>query len=215
MLVHHAHANDPSEGWLSYAVFRAPAPNDTITKLSATMVVPPKPRLPGGSPAFWFGVQTARGDGALVQPIMAKWLGDGYYMFQEVFDWTDGNDVQSTHIRVQPGETLHAEIEFEERSRSYAMSMTSSTSGHKSTYSYSLLPQQRATESVAYFVLEHQPTFCTELPPSNSVRWTDVAVEVNGSPVRAAKFMDQEEEPKCGAKAVVVNATTIDIVWKA
>lgn len=30
------------------------------------------------------GVQTARGDGALVQPIMAKWLGDGWYMFQVV-----------------------------------------------------------------------------------------------------------------------------------
>ena len=30
-----------------------------------------------GSPAFWFGVQTAKGDGALIQPIMAKWLGDG------------------------------------------------------------------------------------------------------------------------------------------
>jgi hypothetical protein len=46
------------------------------------MVVPETPRSRGGSPAFWFGVQTNKGDGALIQPIMAKWLGTGFYMFQ-------------------------------------------------------------------------------------------------------------------------------------
>ena len=44
--------------------------------------------MPGSSPAFWFGVQTAKGDGALVQPIMAKELGyrpgsgSSFFMFQ-------------------------------------------------------------------------------------------------------------------------------------
>lgn len=52
------------------------------------MVVPESPKTPGGSPAFWFGVQTEKGDGALVQPIMAKELGyrpgsgSSFYMFQ-------------------------------------------------------------------------------------------------------------------------------------
>ena len=52
------------------------------------MVVPDSPKMPGSSPAFWFGVQTAKGDGALVQPIMAKELGyrpgsgSSFYMFQ-------------------------------------------------------------------------------------------------------------------------------------
>jgi hypothetical protein len=98
-------AADPSGGWLSYAVFRA-KPTDVITRLSATMVVPPTPKTPKvaagrsaiqtplsifcngesllkytqrrlngstgrgypkGFPAFWFGLQTAEGDGALVQ----------------------------------------------------------------------------------------------------------------------------------------------------
>ena len=57
------------------------------------MVVPESPKTPGSSPAFWFGVQTEKGDGALVQPIMAKELGyrpgspSSFYMFQEIFDW--------------------------------------------------------------------------------------------------------------------------------
>jgi hypothetical protein len=89
---------DPSGGWLSYAIYNAPNPTDgewplcfsntfmvfvwfvVITKLSATMVVPDTPQSRGGSPAFWFGVQTQHGDGALIQPIMAKWLGKGFIM---------------------------------------------------------------------------------------------------------------------------------------
>ena len=85
---------DPSGGWLSYARYDAPNPTDIITRLSATMIVPELPTAKGGSPAFWFGgscprslillhslncpcvlVQTNKGDGALIQPIMAKWLG--------------------------------------------------------------------------------------------------------------------------------------------
>ena len=109
-----ADAGDPSEGWcapasprsrtplpchppddpsraarLSYAVFKA-QPTQTITRMSATMTVPDAPKERGSFPAFWFGTQTAKGDGALVQPIMAKWLGDSFYMFQEIFDWTAG-----------------------------------------------------------------------------------------------------------------------------
>jgi hypothetical protein len=119
-------AADPSEGWLSYAAFKAqptqtserahaqtapctlapppavystqPCPAQLIgltrhafapvTRLSAKMVVPESPKAPGSSPAFWFGVQTAKGDGALVQPIMAKELGyrpgsgSSFFMFQ-------------------------------------------------------------------------------------------------------------------------------------
>jgi hypothetical protein len=89
---------DPSGGWLSYAVYNAPQPTDVITRLSATMVVPDTPQGHLGSPAFWFGTQTAKGDGALIQPIMAKWLGDGFYMFHEIFDWTDERDEQSKQV---------------------------------------------------------------------------------------------------------------------
>ena len=38
-----ARAADPSEGWLSYAIFKAPDSTDIITKLSASMTVPATP----------------------------------------------------------------------------------------------------------------------------------------------------------------------------
>jgi len=208
-----ASAADPSEGWLSYAVYNAPKPTDVVTRLAGTMVVPPEPENKFGEPAFWFGVQTAKGDGALIQPIMAKWLGNSWYMFQEIFDWTDERDEQSRAIKVKPGETIRAEVAFIEKSRSYSMNMSSS-SGLVSNYQYALLPGQSETESVGYFVLEHQVESCRGLPSSGSVRWTNVIVEVNGEKVDDADWVAKEERPVCGSKAVVVNSTTIDIVWE-
>lgn len=204
---------DPSGGWLSYAVYNAPNPTDIVTKLSATMVVPDKPKSPFGSPAFWFGVQTAKGDGALIQPIMAKWLGDSFYMFQEIFDWTDQNDEQSHQIKVKAGEIIHASVTYVPGKRSYIMNMTSQTTGMVSNYHYDLLPQQTATESAGYFVLEHQPQSCKELPSSGKVRWTNITVEVNNEVVQNAVWTAKEEGPDCGSKAVVVDSSTIDITW--
>ena len=38
-------------------------------------------------------------------------------------------------------------------------------------------------------------------------------MEVNGEKVPDAQWVAKEENLVCGAKAVVVNTTTIDIVW--
>ena len=78
---------------------------------------------------------------------------------------------------------------------------------------YALLPRQAATESAAYFVLEHQPSSCRQLPPNGNVTWTDIQVEVNGKPVDSPVFKAMQENPKCGSKADVVDAKTIDITW--
>ena len=208
-----AAAADPSGGWLCYAKYTAPKPTDIITKLSATMVVPPTPKTPKGFPAFWFGLQTSKGDGALVQPIMSKWLGDSFYMFEEIFDWTDGHDEQTHPIKVKAGDVLSASVSYVKADNSYNMNMTSLRTGKRSNYNYKLEEKQKATESTAYFVLEHQPQKCPELPPSNVVTWTDIKVEVNGAPVQDAKWLPQEEKPVCKARAVVYNSSSVAITW--
>ena len=124
-----AYASDPSTGWLSYALFTAPNATDIITSLSATMVVPDKPTMLGAEPALWFGLQTADGDGALVQPIMAKWIADSFNMFEEIYDWTDGRDSASPHVKVGPGEIISAVVTYRSYDNSYDMNMTASPSG--------------------------------------------------------------------------------------
>jgi len=207
-------AADPSGGWLSYAVYTAPQPTDIITRMAAVMTVPDTPKSKSGSPAFWFGTQTAKGDGALIQPIMAKWLGDGFYMFQEIFDWTDMNDKQSKPFLVKPGDVITAEVNYvKEFGGLYMMNMTSKNTGAVSNYHYKLLPGQRETESVGYFVLEHQPQSCDELPPNGIVKWTNITVEVNNKPVAQPLFVAKQESPTCNSKAEVIDSSTVSITW--
>lgn len=211
---------DPSGGWLSYALYTAPSPTDTITRLSAKMTVPDAPTTRfGGEPAFWFGVQTAKGDGALVQPIMAKWLGGSFYMFHEIFDWTDGRDSQGRQVKVAPGDVVEASVSFVKGSGkglgTYNMNMTSQGTGQVLSYSYDLLSGQTETEATAYFVLEHQPMTCKQLPPNGNVKWEDVAIEVNGQAVENAQWVAKQEQPKCSSQARVLDSQTIEISWTA
>jgi hypothetical protein len=96
----------------------------------------------------------------------------------------------------------------------YTMNMTSKDTGKVSEYSYDLLPSQNATESVGYFVLEHQPKSCTQLPSNGKVVWRNITVHVNGAKVDSPSWVAKEEEPTCQSKAVVVDSETIEITWE-
>ena len=50
----------------------------------------------------------------------------------------------------------------------YMMNMTSQNTGAVSSYHYKLLKEQKETESVGYFVLEHQPDNCNESVTSSA-----------------------------------------------
>lgn len=84
-------------------------------------------------------------------------------------------------------------------------SMTSKNTGAVSNYHYKLLPGQRETESVGYFVLEHQPQSCDELPPNGIVKWTNITVEVNNKPVAEPLFVAKQESPTLLYAMYVVN----------
>ena len=50
------------------------APNEgKVTGVNTTWTVPSRPKRMFGSnaPGWWFGIQTTKGDGALIQPILA------------------------------------------------------------------------------------------------------------------------------------------------
>ena len=67
-----AYSNDPADSWLNYAAWEAP--NEAmVTMVNTTWKVPSNPKRYFGStaPAWWFGIQTTKGDGALIQPILA------------------------------------------------------------------------------------------------------------------------------------------------
>ena len=207
-----AYAADPSAGWLSYAVFEAAA-TDTITSLSATMTVPSKVKGFGSDPAFWFGVQTHDGDGALVQPIQAKWLDGNWHMFHEIFDWTTMQDTATAHYTVPPGDSVWAQVVYKQEDNSYDMDMISASTRQRVRFNYKLNPRQNATESVAYLVLEHQPTECDQLPPDGIVTWSNISIEVNGAVVASPKFSAKQEKPMCGSMVEIVSPSVLTLTW--
>lgn len=203
--------NDPSGGWLTFADFQAES-GGRITYMNATWTVPSNPKSNGGSPALWFGTQTAEGDGALVQPIL-KWLGNGWYIFHEIFDWTDRHDQQGPKTRVEPGDSIFASLTYRSKSNSYDMFMTSAKLGKELTYNYKIEKKQTKVESRAFFVLEHQPFSCRELPSNGEITFTDINLQVDGGHVENAKWVAKQESPKCGSKTTVVDSKTVRISW--
>lgn len=221
---------DPSHGWLSYAKYKTPKSTDIITRLKATMVTPNNPASPGGRPAFWFGLQTAEGNGALVQPILAKWrrAKKGWFMFQEVFDWSmfkkeDDNpyfrhkwrglyNKQTHHIQIFPGDIVTAEVWYVKSTNSYKMTMSSSGTTEKSNYVYQL--PHAETLSQAYFVLEHQPANCNEYPDPGKISFTDIEMDINGQPIEdpLKLFVAEDKKPACGSKAIVED-DRVTITW--
>merc|ERR1712232_47613 len=96
---------------------------------------------------------------------------------------------------------------------SYDMFMTSANLGRTLTYNYKLESRQTSNEATAYFVLEHQPSSCSQLPSDGGIIFTDISIEVEGKKVNAPQWAALQERPKCSSQAVVVDSGTIRIEW--
>ena len=210
-------ADDPADSWLSYAVFQADA-NAKITQLNTTWTVPSNPASSFGSnaPGWWFGVQTADGAGALIQPILAYgYQGNVYSIFNGVFDWNDESWHTSPEVyTVQPGDKITSSVVYHAEDNSYDMIIASGSQSITTNYQI-LAAQGEKTESVGYFVLEHQPLFCSAYPTDGECTFENITVEVDNKPVVSPVWKAQQQNPKCNSAATVVDASTIRFTWDA
>eukprot|EP00036_Acanthoecidae_sp_10tr_P011507 CAMPEP_0182927124 /NCGR_PEP_ID=MMETSP0105_2-20130417/13272_1 /TAXON_ID=81532 ORGANISM="Acanthoeca-like sp., Strain 10tr" /NCGR_SAMPLE_ID=MMETSP0105_2 /ASSEMBLY_ACC=CAM_ASM_000205 /LENGTH=232 /DNA_ID=CAMNT_0025065051 /DNA_START=24 /DNA_END=722 /DNA_ORIENTATION=+ len=205
--------NDPSDSWMSYAEFAAGA---LITGFNATVTVPDRPRKEfGASPSFWYGLQTATGDGALVQPILAWGQREsGFGIFLEVFDWTDERDTQSPEsYAVPPGDTLRQSVQYVADTNSYDMYIHSKATGKSISMNYKLLPGQRVPETSAFIVVEHSPMNCAEFPANGNVTFTDISIAVNGVKT-TPRWEAKQQRPACGSKALVQPDGSVVLTWQ-
>lgn len=209
--------DDPAGSWLSYASYAADS-KSTITALNTTWVVPSLPSTPYGSnaPGWWFGIQTADGNGALIQPILAYGYTNpnGYTIFNGVFDWTDGSwHTSNEKYNVNPGDVITSSVTKDAGRNSFTMVI--SANGQSISTTYDILDEQSETESVAYFVLEHQPNSCSAYPTNGKCTFKDIVVEVDGEVVENPEWSAQQEQPACDSKAIVVDSSTIEFTWSS
>ncbi|GHP08400.1 hypothetical protein PPROV_000713900 [Pycnococcus provasolii] len=211
-----ASANDPASSWLTYASFSVPASSGVITRVSTTWTIPTMPAVPFGSnaPGWWFGVQTAGGNGALIQPIMAYgYQGSKFSIFNGVFDWTDESWRTSPEVQtVKPGENIISELAMSPSdTRTYVMKIAKE-GNEPITTPFTLNKRQTDPETVVYFVLEHQPITCKAYPTSEKLTFRNITVEVNGKVVTPTWEIHQEV-PACNSRAEAVDAQTLEFTW--
>jgi hypothetical protein len=212
-------ANDPAGSWLSYAAYTVPYKN-RITSLSTSWTVPNTPSTSWGSnaPGWWFGIQTAKGDGALIQPILAwGYQGNEYTMFNGCFDWTNGGSWTTSPEKytVQPGDVLTSSITYKPEDNSYDMFIQSNQTGKSITTNYKLLRNQHANETTAYFVLEHQPDLCSAYPSDGVCTFENIKLEVEGQVIDNVPWKAAQEQPACDSKATIKDPETIEFTWSS
>jgi len=169
---------DPYSSWMSFVKLKT---NGSITLVTANWEVPKKPARKGASdPSWWYGLQTADGLGALLQPVLLwndhEYGADGRYeIFNAVMDWsqncswnTQGNTV------VQPGDVIKSSIRTTGTSRDYVLSIGSNRDTPQ-TMHYRL--SQTSPETVLYFVMEHQASQCDQYPSDGALAFSDVYVD--------------------------------------
>jgi hypothetical protein len=208
-------ANDPASSWLAYSAYTDPQ-DRPITSLSTWWIVPSLPAQSFGSnaPGWWFGVQTAKGDGALIQPILAYgYTGSHFSIFNGVFDWTDQSWHTSPEVfTVQPGDNITSSVTFNPDANSYTMYIASAQLGKSISTDYTILRQQTGVESQAFFVLEHQPSFCKAYPANGECTFNDIVLEVNNAPVTPT-WSAQTFKPACNSQVKVLDPATIQFTW--
>ena len=191
--------------------------------MNLSTIVPENPRERGGSPSFWFGLQTATGTGALIQPILAwgQTYGDGWGIFHEVFDWNNEKDSRSPEAyQVQPGDVLHQSVRYIAANNSYSMYIASEQLGKSISWSYALEKKQTVAETTAYIVVEHAPPglpnlSCNKLPASNNITFSNIVIEVAGKAVPSPHWTTAQESPACKSQAVLVGPGAVQLKWSS
>ena len=112
------------------------------------------------------------------------------------------------------GDTITSSITYI-GGRTYQMYIHSAQTGRSVTTNYKLEDAQSEVESIAYFVLEHQPDFCSAYPSDGECTFENVAVEVEGAVVQSPAWTSHQEQPKCNSKATVVDPHTLKFTWDA
>lgn len=190
-----------------------------MTLLNTTWVVPQLPLVPAGSnaPGWWYGIQTAAGDGMLIQPILAYgYKGDYFSIFNGVYDWNKLKSWWTSEDgKVSPGDVVESYVKLVtgyNGEEAYEM-FVGVKGGFEVTSTRAVDSSQKANESWAMFVLEHQPVTCAAYPPDNQFTFENIRLEVDGSLVEFPAWEASQERPACDSEAHVYDNRTIAITW--
>eukprot|EP00475_Leptophrys_vorax_P017552 TRINITY_DN2418_c0_g1_i1.p1 TRINITY_DN2418_c0_g1~~TRINITY_DN2418_c0_g1_i1.p1 ORF type:complete len:275 (+),score=69.42 TRINITY_DN2418_c0_g1_i1:108-932(+) len=208
-------AQDPAEGWLGYAAGTSPSSSSTrITYMEAKWKVGQNPVSGGAFFSPWFGIESSDNLN-LIQPVN-PWVGDHWEIYNEYFQWSPENNINSDSHTVQPGDILFGSVKFNEGAQTY----TVYHSDLNDSWSVSTdIPVQQTYSgdyknfTIAYVVFE-KDAYCSQYPPDNEVTFFDIEIQYDGVTVEPQWKTDIVDDV-CENRAHVVDSKTIKFTWNS
>lgn len=205
-------AQDPAPGWLAYATAQCPA-GTRITHMEAKWKVGVNPPESFAFFSPWFGIDTTDNLN-LLQPVN-PWMGSGWSMYTEYYQWSPSNNVDSNQYNVNAGDQLWGQVTFDgEDKQSYTLKQTDVTTGQTSQMT---IPVQRGSDgnhknyTVQYIVYE-KVAQCYQYGSDQKVTFEDIIVYCNGVKV-SPQWTTGIVENVCDFKAHVISPSEVQITW--
>lgn len=203
-------AQDPAEGWLGYAMGVSPTGTGRITFMEAKWTVGQNPVVGGAffckcshlsSPVLqfvspdsclsghllwccgvapWFGIE-ASDNLNLIQPVN-PWVGDSWQIYNEYFQWSPENNIDSDSTTVNPGDVLYGSVTYVPENNTYTIYHSDLNSGWSV---YTSIPIQQDNNgnyknyTIAYIVYEKDAD-CNQYPPDGQVTFSDITIQYDG-----------------------------------
>jgi|ERR1711988_123698 len=210
LLIQVASADDPADSWLAYTV--AKGNGKMVTFVNATWTVPdyPNRNFGGNAPGWWFGIEPEPA-ADLIQPILA-WgdFGPEYTIFNGYYQWDNGYWWQGHSHVVKPGQTIYAYVKYLSSNNTYDMFISCIESGWSVTDNKYIESGKVYTD--VYFVVEHQPDYCSAYPANGEVTFKSIYIEWENQS-QDYQWEAYKYQPACNSTPHVIDSHTVQFTW--
>ena len=146
---------------------------------------------------------------------MNPWTGYNWEIYNEYFQWSPENNINSAAHTVQPGDVLYGSVTYDADSSSYMMYHVDETDGWSVNTSIPIQTDGNGNPkkfTMSYFVFEKSQWACDQYPTNEQVTFYDITMEFDGKKVQPAwttAFVDDH----CDFRAAIVDESTIKMTW--
>jgi len=203
-------AQDPAQGWLGYAMATSPS-GGIITHIEAKWVNGQNPKNSNSFYSPWFGIESSDNLN-LLQPVN-PWLGNGWLIYNEYYQWVPTNNIDSAQHTSKPGDILYGAVDYDPNTHSYNIIHTDMTDGWTVTTNIPIQKKNNVYKNmtIAYFVYEKVAP-CNDYPPEGIVTFYDIKIEYDNAPVSPV-FTTGIVDDVCNMRAHILNETSVSITW--
>jgi len=201
---------DPADSWLAYAV--SSGNGNMVTQVNASWVVPslPTDQSEGSAPGWWFGIEPSPAC-FLIQPILAwGYTGEAYSIFNGYYQWDDSDWWSSTTGNVNPGQHINAWVQYLESNNSYNMFIGCEETGFSVLSNIGVVESQVYTDT--YFVVEHQPSSCSQYPSNGELTFSDIAIALKGKYITPS-WKTVQWQDACNCTGIVNSPSSLTFTW--